>query len=107
DCGNDCTQTYQSATMVTLTATPTAGSVFTGWLGACTGIGQCNVNVNGTTSVTATFASLFDVDGNGQVDALTDGLMLLRYMFGVRGQPLIAGAIGAGATRTPAAQLQG
>ena len=26
-----------------------------------------------------------DVDGNGQVDALTDGLLLLRSMFGLSG----------------------
>ena len=40
------------------------------------------------------------MDGNGQTDALTDGLMLLRYLFGVRGATLTAGAIGPGAIRT-------
>jgi len=45
-----------------------------------------------------------DVDGNGVTDALTDGLLLLRYAFGIRGTALTAGAIGPGATRiTPAA----
>jgi len=43
-----------------------------------------------------------DVDGNGQSDALTDGLMLIRYLFGLRGASLTAGAIGTGATRTGA-----
>jgi hypothetical protein len=43
---------------------------------------------------------IFDIDGNGQVDSLTDGLLLLRHLFGLRGSPLIAGAIGVGATRT-------
>ena len=33
-----------------------------------------------------------DIDGNGQVDALTDGLLILRYMIGLRGDALIAGA---------------
>ena len=47
-----------------------------------------------------------DVDGNGQADALTDGLMLIRYLFGLRGSSLIAGAIGAGATRMTAAQIE-
>jgi hypothetical protein len=46
-----------------------------------------------------------DVDGNGQSDALTDGLMLIRYLFGLRGTSLTAGAIGGGATRT-AAQIE-
>ncbi|HLC15311.1 MAG TPA: hypothetical protein VJL89_03685 [Thermodesulfovibrionia bacterium] len=33
-CGTDCTEAYNSATVVTLTATPLAGSVFAGWSGA-------------------------------------------------------------------------
>ena len=36
----------------------------------------------------------FDIDGNGQVDARADGVLLLRYMFGLRGDALIAGAVG-------------
>lgn len=35
----------------------------------------------------------FDIDGNGQVDALSDGLMIMRYLFGLRGNALITGAI--------------
>ncbi len=31
------------------------------------------------------YQSTWDFDGNGKVDALTDGLMLLRYCFGLRG----------------------
>src|SRR6185295_12418765 len=27
----------------------------------------------------------FDIDGNGQTDALTDGLLMIRYLFGRRG----------------------
>ena len=50
---------------------------------------------------------VLDIDGNGTVDALTDGLLVLRYTFGLRGQPLIVGAIGGGATRTTAAQIEG
>ena len=48
---------------------------------------------------------LLDVDGNGQADALTDGLMLMRYLFGLRGGALVAGAIGPGALRN-AAQIE-
>ena len=47
-----------------------------------------------------------DVDLNGSVDALSDGLLIIRYLSGVRGEALIAGAIGAGAARTSAAQIQ-
>jgi len=40
-----------------------------------------------------------DVDGNGTADALTDGLLITRYMAGLRGSALIAGAVDASATR--------
>lgn len=41
-----------------------------------------------------------DIDGNGEVDALTDGLLLLRYLFGLTGESLINSAIGLGSSRT-------
>jgi uncharacterized protein (DUF1800 family) len=48
----------------------------------------------------------FDVDNNGQVDALTDGLLILRGGLGLTGTALTQGALGAGATRSdPAAVL--
>jgi hypothetical protein len=50
--------------------------------------------------------SFADIDGNGMVDALTDGLMLLRYLFGSRGDSLISGAVGGGATRPTAANIE-
>ena len=43
---------------------------------------------------------LLDVDGNGQADALTDGLLILRYLLGLSGDALTTGAIGLGAART-------
>lgn len=47
-----------------------------------------------------------DIDGDGTVTALTDGLLLQRYLFGLRGASLISGAIGVGATRTTANQIE-
>ena len=32
-----------------------------------------------------------DIDGDGNVDALTDGLLLLRYLFGLSGDTLTVG----------------
>ena len=43
---------------------------------------------------------LVDIDGNGTVDALTDGLVILRYLFGLRGDVLISGVIASDATVT-------
>jgi len=56
DCGADCSEAYPHATFVTLTATPAAGSVFSGWSGGCTGSGSCTVAMTSALSVTATFA---------------------------------------------------
>jgi len=47
-----------------------------------------------------------DIDGNGQADALTDSLLITRYMFGFRGEALIDGAVGEGATRTTSAEIE-
>ena len=37
--------------------------------------------------------SVLDVDGSGEVEPLTDGLLLLRSMFGFTGEALVTGAI--------------
>lgn len=55
DCGDDCSEPYANGTHVTLTATPTAGSIFTGWSGACAGSGACILTLDATQRVTATF----------------------------------------------------
>jgi hypothetical protein len=47
-----------------------------------------------------------DVDGNGVTDALTDGILMLRAMFGLTGSSVTANAIGGGATRTTWTQIQ-
>jgi hypothetical protein len=51
--------------------------------------------------------SLTDIDGNGQIDALTDGLLILRYLFGLEGDALITGVVVASdATRTTATDIE-
>ena len=55
DCGATCSQSYDYNTVVTLTATPGVGSTFTGWTGACTGVGTCVVTTDAAKAVTATF----------------------------------------------------
>jgi hypothetical protein len=44
--------------------------------------------------------TVLDVDGNGNADALTDGILILRYLFDPSGAWNYADALGAGATRT-------
>lgn len=55
NCGNDCSESYDAHTQVTLTATPSSDSDFTGWTGACGGTGNCVVTLDAAQSVTATF----------------------------------------------------
>jgi hypothetical protein len=55
-CGGSCSSSFTSGTVVTLTASPAAGSTFAGWSGAgCSGIGACSVTMNAAQSVIATF----------------------------------------------------
>jgi hypothetical protein len=43
-----------------------------------------------------------DVDLNGGTDALTDGLMILRYLFSLRGDTVTSDALGPNPQRTTA-----
>ncbi len=58
DCGSRCFHTYTTGANVTLTATPSAGSTFSGWSGgACSGTRTCSLTINEDESVSAAFAS--------------------------------------------------
>jgi hypothetical protein len=54
----------------------------------------------------ATLGDLADIDGNGEIDALTDGLLTLRYLFGLQGDTLINGVVAGDATRTTADEIE-
>ncbi len=72
-CESDCTELYSPGTQVQLIATPSAGSVFAGWVGATSGdcpetsvtsaTGQCSIVVQSATRITAKFdiAGMADV----------------------------------------------
>ena len=41
-----------------------------------------------------------DIDGDSETDALTDGLLILRYLFGFRGDTLVSAALSGSASRS-------
>jgi len=58
NCGATCTSLFATrGTMVALTAAPGPGLSFGGWTGSCTGTGTCQVAMNASRSVTATFTT--------------------------------------------------
>ena len=54
----------------------------------------------------AQILSISDIDGDGTVDALTDSLILLRYLFGLTDESLIVGSISTAATRTSSVAIE-
>ena len=79
NCPGTCSHIYPGQTTVTLNATPAAGWTFSGWSGACTGTGSCNLSMSQNQSVTATFAQntyqlSVTTSGNGAVTS-TDGFI--------------------------------
>ncbi|MBV9606625.1 MAG: hypothetical protein JO027_16035 [Solirubrobacterales bacterium] len=74
-CPSTCSNAYTTDTTVTLTATPTSGSTFAGWSGACTGTGPCQVIMNADNAVSATFSGGPGTPGpvvTGTPSAVTD-----------------------------------
>jgi hypothetical protein len=55
-CPNTCFVSDPPGTVLTLTAAPAAESSFSGWSGACSGTGACQVTLNAAKSVTANFS---------------------------------------------------
>jgi PKD repeat protein len=101
-CGSGCQASFGPGTVVTLTATPDAGSLFAGWSGDCSGTGGCRVTMSQARSVTATFApnlpphASFTLtctglnctfDGRGSSDP-DDGIASYAWNFGDGSSPL-------------------
>jgi len=62
NCGTACTQLYNQNATVTLSASASSGSAFTGWSGACSGTASvCSVVVDQNLVVGATFARTFNL----------------------------------------------
>jgi len=56
NCGSVCQASFSDGSVVSLTATPNIHRVFTGWGGACTGVGTCMVTIDDAKTVYAYFA---------------------------------------------------
>jgi len=48
----------------------------------------------------------WDADADTRAEALSDGLLFIRYLFGFQGQALVNGAIGTAAQRTESADVE-
>jgi len=59
NCGTTCSEQFAAGSVIDLTATADATSVFTGWSGACVGNGVCTVNLDAAKSVVANFATRY------------------------------------------------
>jgi uncharacterized protein (DUF2141 family) len=59
NCGSDCSQNYEVDLNVTLTASKSPGSIFTGWTGPCssTTATTCTVKMDQAKQITATFTT--------------------------------------------------
>jgi List-Bact-rpt repeat protein len=64
DCGTDCSEAYDSTTVVALTAIPDSGFVFVGWTGSCSGPGLCVVSMDTNRVVSAVYATAYTVTVN-------------------------------------------
>jgi hypothetical protein len=109
-----CVQNFAPGTAAEVTAGPSAGSGFTGWLGACSGMAtNCafTVPTTGPIDLVATFAPIgdgpftLDIDKDGKFTSTTDGVLLSRFIKRLHDDSLISKAIGSSATRTDASAV--
>jgi hypothetical protein len=76
---------------IKVVATPTTGSAYE----------------SGEISIVSTAAAFdYDVDKNGKADALTDGLLIIRYLFNIKGSNLINSAVANDATVKDSATIE-
>ena len=92
----------------TCTATASPVYLWGNWSGDCSGPTCVLSNVTAARSVTANFVPTLNVDGSdaaSRYQPVTDGQIIVRYMQGLRGAALVAGAGVSGATVTDPALM--
>jgi pimeloyl-ACP methyl ester carboxylesterase/sugar lactone lactonase YvrE len=79
-CPGTCSAAFSAGTIVNLSVSPAIGYAFTGWSGACSGVGPCAVTMSSAESVSATFTSQpaqtlgVAVSGSGTVTSSPSGI---------------------------------
>jgi subtilisin family serine protease len=78
-CGSTCSKSLSHGSTMTLTAVAAAGSVFSGWSGACSGTGACTLAVTAPQSVGAVFTRVSQAltikrSGSGSVTSSLAGI---------------------------------
>jgi len=93
---------YPAGTMVTITPTPSTGSIFAGWSGACIGLAACQINMSKAQFVSATFnlttARSTDLNGDRKSDLIVQSSTGVTTAWLMNGTNIASGAdlIGAG-----------
>ena len=97
-----CSQSYPFNTAVTLTATATGGSTFSGWSGACSATGTCGLTMSQARNVTAGF-----VVGTLTISSMTParGSTAGGTTVEVIGQGFVVGATSVSVGGVPAAHV--
>jgi hypothetical protein len=67
---------------------------------------NCNCSAEQIEAAIAAIGDQLDIDGDDEVRALTDGLLLLRYLFGFRAAALVTGVVDPGCTRCEAPEIE-
>ena len=70
-----------------------------------TAAGGSRTSMDAISSYLGDAESELDIDGDGDSKALTDGLLLIRYLFGFSGDSLTSGSLGVDASRTTAGEI--
>jgi len=111
DCGMTCSAEFDANTMVTLTASPTTGTTFMGWSGACSGTTSCIATLAQMQSVTAMFScdpGTAAFSNTGQIQAWTPPAVCVSLVtidaYGAQGG---AGTTGTGKPGGLGARIQG
>jgi len=93
-CGTNCVA-FAPGTSLTLTGLAATGSIFAGWSGPCTGTGPCNIAMNASTAVTATFNLLSSSDTPSLTYTTTSCVIDKNFFRILTYNAVVTGAIGA------------